>query len=60
MTDISKIIKKINKKIEIPDIKNKIHNGTLWVNPKCKKGFLGIPKCASNTIKKLLNLRYTD
>ena len=59
MTDISKIIKKINKKIEIPDIKNKIHNGTLWVNPKCKKGFLGIPKCASNTIKKLLNLRYT-
>ena len=59
MTDISEIIKKINQKIEIPKINNKIHNGKLWVNPKCKKGFLGIPKCASNTIKRLLNLKYT-
>ena len=58
MTDISLIIKKINKKIEIPKINNKIHNGILWVNPKCKKGFLGIPKCASNSIKQLLNLKY--
>ena len=51
MTDISEIIKKINQKIEIPKINNKIHNGLVWINVKNNKGFLCIPKCASSGIR---------
>ena len=51
MTDISEIIKKINQKIEIPKLNNKIHNGSVWINVKNNKGFLCIPKCASSGIR---------
>ena len=51
MTDISEIIKKIDQKIEIPKIYNKIHNGLVWINVKNNKGFLCIPKCASSGIR---------